>query len=254
MSSLTQRFFSLFNDLENGASSPDAIASMLFSAPATPESNGLLSVIYHQGIGVKQDLEKSRKYAEDAYRGGNMIGYFMMGYLSDNDQETAFYYEQCAESGTEWAAPAHQWLGDYYMGYGGDPEKAVAHYEAIGEAEPQAAAALCDYYWHNPQLDADHSKVFHWTSTAARLNPHKFSYLLGCLYAEGKGCKADFQMAHDNFEDAITHGDKRGATALVILYRDRLKQPDLSGKERYICMRKLFFWSAVARDAKKRFK
>ena len=52
---LSDDFHAMLTEHEDDASVHKQIASMVLSAPETPESNGLLALIYHEGIGVVPD-------------------------------------------------------------------------------------------------------------------------------------------------------------------------------------------------------
>ncbi len=277
--SLTDRFIDLFNEyIDGNPERGSEIAQLVFSAPSTAESDGLLALIYHDGIGVGHDIEKSFEYAERAaFDGGDALGYYMLGYMCDNaetpDQaeggprqkydhyDAERFYEICAESNSPWAEDAHLWLGNYFMNMarGGDPDEAVEHYEAIGEENRKAAGALCDYYmglfdaYPEGECPVDiKAKVGYWTRHAVRLNPHDYSFKMGRVYAEGIGCNDNFRLARKYFEDAYDFGFVEGAEAIIALYNDKLDNPNLSDWERSHCEKEIISWEKLANSLRSR--
>lgn len=272
--SLSEKFYKMLDGNQDNPEVGRKIAEMVFSAPETPESDGLLAFIYHDGIGVEIDLDKSFEYAEKAaLEGGDGLGYFLLGYMCDNietpDQEEGGprqkydhydaerFYEQCAATDSPWAEQAHIWLGDYFMDMakGGDPEIALEHYEAVADTNAYAAGIVCDYYWGFcdalPEDKSDeelYKKVYHWTHKAYDLNPEEYAYQLGCVYEDGIGCKPSFAKAKMYFEEAYGYGDKLAADAMVDILGGRLKEEGLTADERRECEEELAKWDKISNE------
>ena len=273
---LSDDFHAMLTGHEDDASVHKQIASMVLAAPETPESNGLLALMYHEGIGVAPDCGRCFALAEKAAsEGGDGLGCFLMGYMCDSgevpDARAAEYgpddaerfYLKCAASDSRWAEHAHLWLGDYYMDPSGDgdPAEAVRHYEAIGRHNAEAAGRLSDYYWEQLTVDAIipeefrtpdlKNKVFEWTHEAVRLNPHDYSYRMGWCYADGIGCDAQggFRLARKYWEDAYEFGDWRAAEAIATLYEERLAalaDRPADDWDRRRCEREIESWRRLA--------
>lgn len=164
--SLSDSFHKMLSGHEEDAAVQEDVAEMVFNAPECAERDGLLSLIYHEGIGVAVNLDKSFEYAKKAaFQGGDGLGYFMLGYMCDNaetpDQagggprqeydhyDAERFYEICSKIESHWKDHAILWLGDYYMDMakGGDPEIAIEYYEKIAGHNTEAAGKLSDYYW-----------------------------------------------------------------------------------------------------------
>jgi len=284
--SLSDDFHRLLNGHEDEPGMHKIIAEMVLKAPVTPESNGLLALMYHEGIGVSVDLDKSCELAEKAaFEGNDGLGYFLLGYMCDNaetpDQkeggprqkydhyDAERFYEKCTEIDSRWAEHAHLWLGDYFMNsaQGGDPDVAIEHYEAIGENNAEAAGRLSDYYWEQQVVDAVipeeyrdkelEEKIFKWTHDAVRLNPHDYSYRMGWCYADGIGCDAGkgFRLARKYWEDAYEFGDWRAADSIATLFEERLENlPDDADHawERQRCEREITSWRKLAAKTRER--
>ena len=148
---------------------------------------------------------------------------------------------------SRWRVPAHKWLGDYYidMAQGGDPEVAVEHYEAIADEDGEAACALCDYFLGMESATPDELRsadmdntLMKWAKKAADYAPEEYVYVLGCLYAEGIGCKLDRRKACQYWKEAFDAGDWRVADAIAILLEERLAtlQSDDDEADRRSCM------------------
>lgn len=271
METLTQRFISIMANNEENREACLKAAEMVLSAPSTPESTGLLAYMYHEGIGVDVNLDRCFELAEEAaFKGGDALGYFLLGYMCDNaetpDQaeggprqkydhyDAERFYEKCAEIDSPWSTPAHLWLGDYYMdmAQGGDPEIGVEHYEAVAEDNDEAAGRLSDYYWNlvMPEYFEDEewcAALFKWTEVAARLNPEEYSYRMGWIYADGFGCEKSFEKAIHFFEEAYNHGDWRGAKAVAQCYEEFiLDSTEPGSKERAGCEQAIKEWNERA--------
>lgn len=283
---LSDKFHGLLNNHEDDPDTHKVIAEMVLSAPVTPESNGLLALMYHEGIGVTVDLDKCCELAEKAaFEGGDGLGYFLLGYMCDNaetpDQcgggprqrydhyDAELFYERCAETDSRWAEPAHLWLGDFFMdsARGGDPDIAVEHYEAIAGNNGEAAGRLSDYYWDQLTVDAVipeeyrdkelEEKIFKWTHVAVRFNPHDYSYRMGWCYADGIGCDAckGFRLARKYWEDAYEFGDWRAADSIAVLYEERMETLTDSPEDkmrRQHCEREAASWRKLAGKTRER--
>lgn len=197
--SLSDNFYNMLSGHEEDAAFQKDAAEMVLNATESAERDGLLSLMYHEGIGVPVNLDRSFEYAEKAaFHGRDGLGYFMLGHMCDNaetpDQaeggsrqkydhyDAERFYEICSDIESRWKDLAILWLGDYYMDMakGGDPEIAVEYYEKIASHNAEAAGKLSDYYWDlvMPEYIEDEewtSQLFKWTSVAAHLNPEKYS-------------------------------------------------------------------------------
>ena len=109
MKSLSEQFQSLFEE------QPDKAAAIVLAAPESEERDGLLLMMYSEGIGVGKDDTRALSIAEKLY----VIP-------------------------TKWGEYAHLWLGDYYMdsARGDDTDKAIDHYLEIGDINGEAACRL----------------------------------------------------------------------------------------------------------------
>lgn len=205
MGKLSDKFHEKLAGNEEDPKVQKKVADMVMRAPESAEKSGLLSLMYHEGIGVEVDMDKSFEYAESAaFGGGDGLGYFMLGYMCDNietpDQaeggprqkydhyDAERFYELCAERESRWAKHAHLWLGDYFMDFakGGDPEVGLEHYLAISEESQEAVEAICDYYEgmrdameargeRDEEVERELQK---WARKAAEQNPEEYGRLL----------------------------------------------------------------------------
>lgn len=276
METIFDRFICLYGEAESNPNAFNEMAELVLSAPVTPETTGLLAFMYHEGVGVEQDLDKAFRMAELAVKEGNdPTGLFLLGFMCDNEEIPADsgyipddclrFYEACAGVESRWRNEAILWLGDYFMGQGDDPEVAVSYYESIGENDAEAAGNLSDYYWkqHLPGLPDDlrdlelEEKVFFWTSQAVRLNPHDYSYRMGCVYYEGIGCDAEkgFRLARKYWEDAYDYDDTRAADSIVFMFEERVASlPDDKAHkdERSNCLKQIESWRKLAERQRER--
>ncbi len=236
---LSDKFHNLLYDCENNGRDFDDIVKLVNSADESAEKQGLQALMYHDGIGVDIDLDKCFDLAEKAaFEGNDGLGYYLLGYMCENAEtpDQAFggprqkydhydaerFYEICAEIDSRWREPARIWLGDYYMdsAKGGDPDVGVEYYESIAEVNAEAAGKLSDYYWELSMIDNYEEsewteQLFKWTVKAAELNPEEYSYRMGCMYADGLGCKKNPETAMHYFSKAYSFGDWRGAKAIA---------------------------------------
>lgn len=278
---LSEKFVEILLDGDDSPEAEKEATTLVESAPDSYERDGLLAMMYHDGIGVGTDLDRSFELAEkSAFKGHQGAGYFLLGYMCDHietpdqteggprqkyDQYDAErFYEQCSKIDSPWNEAAHLWLGDYYMDMarGGDPEVAIEHYEAIGHDNATAAGRLSDYYWdqfdvYNQPAEAERDsgvekKVYEWTREACRLNPHDYSFRMGCCYADGIDCDAEkgFRLARKYWEDAYGFGDPRAAAAIASLYEYRLEllreAPDADPDRIRNCEKEIASWKKLA--------
>jgi len=246
--SLTDKFHETLAGFEEDPKVRGEVADMVLNAPDSSERDGLLAMLYHEGIGVPRNLDKAFELAEKAaFEGSDGLAYFLLGYMCDNaetpDQaeggprqkydhyDAERFYEICSGIESRWRESAVIWLGDYYMNMaqGGDPEIGVEYYESIADDNAEAAGKLSDYYWNliMPEYLEDEEwrrKAYEWTSVACRLNPEDYSYRMGWIYADGIGCERNFDKAKEYFGKAYGYGDWRGAEAIAKLYEERLEE------------------------------
>lgn len=264
--------------LENSNDNPEAlrqIYKMVNEAPESPERDGLLAMIYHDGIGVTPDLDKCFEYAEKAaLEGDNPLGYYILGYMCDNietpDQkdggprqkydhyDAERFYEICAKKESKWKIPACNWLGDYFINFakGGDPEIGIEYLEKIADEDAEAAGKLSDYYWDLVMPDYTHDTdwtipLFKWTKVAASLDPEEYIYRLGWLYADGIGCNKSFWLALKYFSEAFFHDDWRGASSIAHMLQTFLEGHDgFSQEEKAQCLDMIASWRNKAEQMK----
>ena len=284
MGTLSDKFHETLCGHEDDPKVQKRVAQLILSAPVTPESNGLMALMYHEGIGVPVNLDKSCELAEKAaFDGNDGLGYFLLGYMCDNAETLTYskdglsskydyndaigFYTKCSEIKSRWQSHAHLWLGDYFMDStrGDDPDTAVRHYETIADNNSEAAAKLSDYYWElrtfnavvpdefkDDNLDA---KIYKWTLKAVTSNPHDYSYRMGWIHADGIGCNPSFRLARKYWEDAYEFGDWRAADGIASLFEEKLESlPDTKGNEseRNYCIKSISSWRALAVKTRER--
>lgn len=271
---LSDKFQNLHKQFENNPKIGKKIINLIENAPACSERDGLMSLMYHEGIGYPIDLEKSFTLAEKSSDGGDPLGYFILGFMCDNietpDQaeggprqkydhyDAERFYAKCAEIESRWRPYAILWLGDYYFdsAQGGDPEIAVDYLESIADNNAEAAGKLSDYYWNliMPEYFEDEewrSQLFKWTTVAAKLNPEGYSYRLGWIYADGIGCEKSYEKAFDFFQEAYLYGDKKGADAIAKIYEEYLAEDsEITDEEKLEYQKELEYWKNIANTTK----
>lgn len=268
MATLSDKFHALLKEAEVNPELHKEAAKIVLDAPDSPEKEGLLGLMYHEGIGIPVDFDRCFEHAEKAVdTGGDPLGYFLLGYMCDNietpDQadggprqkydhyDAERFYEKCAEQESRWKEYACLWLGDYFLDFaqGGDPDVGVEYYEQVAEFNADAAAALSDYYWDlimplYLEDDEWRAQLFKWTKVAAELDPEEYSYRMGWIYADGLGCEKDDDMAIEYFKTAYGYDDWRGAKAIAKIYEERMEEnPDLSDRDRKNYEKTIKFWT-----------
>lgn len=280
---LSEEFYRMLEDRENNPDVEKKCAELVFSAPADAESNGLLALMYHDGIGVERNLDKAFEHAEAAAEYNEGVALYLLGFMCENGEtpdqldggprqkydhyDAEHFMERCATTESSWAIDANLWLGRYFMDMarGGDPEYAVECLERIGARDAEAAGILCDYYWEQWEYASADSeeerkvlagKVRKWTAEAVRQNPHDYSFRMGCCYADGIGIKpgSGFRLARKYWEDAYAFGDWRGAQAIADLYEERLESlgADAPESEKENCRKHIASWLKLARRQQER--
>lgn len=269
---LSNKFQELHKQFENNPKIGKKIINLIETAPESSERDGLMSLMYHEGIGYSIDLEKSFTLAEKAAEGCDPLGYFMLGFMCDNietpDQaeggprqkydhyDAERFYAKCAEIESRWRPYAILWLGDYYLdsAQGGDPDIAVEYLESIADNNAEAAGKLSDYYWNliMPEYFEDEewrSQLFKWTTVAVKRNPEGYSYRLGWIYADGLGCEKSYEKAFDFFLEAYLYGDEKGADAIAKIYEEYLEDnPELDASEKKQINDEIVRWKNISEN------
>ncbi|MDE7349757.1 MAG: hypothetical protein K2N25_01715 [Muribaculaceae bacterium] len=248
--SLTDTFLRLLDLNDSNPAISGKIFEIISGAPDSAERDGLMALLFYEGIGVPADLDRSFEYAEKAaFEGGDPLGYYVLGHMCDKaetpDQaeggprqkydhyDAERFYEKCAEKESHWKKYACNWLGDYFlnMARGGDPEVGIEYLEQIAEKDVEAAGRLSDYFWDLVMPDYTDDKeradaLFRWTQKAVELDEddEEYLYRLGWLYADGIGCEKSFWMALKYFGLAYFAGDWRGAESIANVLEERLDE------------------------------
>ncbi|MDE5813462.1 MAG: hypothetical protein K2H72_04175, partial [Muribaculaceae bacterium] len=119
MQSLTDTVLRLLDSAEGNPGIAEKIFETVSNAPESSERDGLMALIYHDGIGTPVDLEKSFGYAVKAIEeGGDACACYVLGYMCDKaetpDQaeggprqeydhyDAERFYELCAKQDTPW--------------------------------------------------------------------------------------------------------------------------------------------------------
>ena len=276
MQSLTDTVLRLLDSAEGNPGTAEKIFETVRNAPASSERDGLMALIYHDGIGTPVDLEKSFGYAVKAIEEGcDACACYVLGYMCDKaetpDQaeggprqeydhyDAERFYELCAKQDTPWKKYACNWLGDYFlnMARGGDPEVGIEYLEQIADEDEDAAERLADYYWElvMPDYTDDTERadaLFRWTKRAAGWGDEDFLYRLGWLYADGVGCGKSLLLALKYFGEAYMAGDWRGAESIANLLDEKLAtdSEDLTAEEKAEFKEDIAKWRHRAKSMK----
>lgn len=267
METLRDKVYRLYVDSPEEKEKWQEIYQEVSALPSSAERSGVLAFLYHEGLGVEKDLEKSFALVEEALdKGGDDLAYYILGFMCDQaetpDQKTGGdrqkydhydaerFYQLSSEGDSCWSEEAHLWLGEYFLdsARGGDPEEGLDQYKAIAEKNAEAAARLSDYYWDLVMpdgLDDEEwcAELFKWTVIAARLDPGEYEYRLGWLLLDGIGCDADEEEAMKCLHTAYEHGDWRGAKTIADLLSNKLENiPDNNLEEKKSIEKDIALW------------
>lgn len=286
--SLTSDFLELLQQQQENPASAGKAAELVISAPESGESNGLMALIYHDGIGIARNLEKSLQLAEKAaFEAHDALGYYILALMCDRKElpdeadgspnrkydlfDAVCMFRKCIDAGGPWTEKARLHLGDFFMDMdrGGYPEEGLEHYAAIANTNAEAAGKLSDYYWNiiaegdevNNELRSKEIDrlVFRWTSAAVRLNPHDYSYRMGLCYALGIDCdpQAGARLARKYWEDAYDFGAWWAADSIAELFKrdlDELSDTPENADRRNNLMKQIASWRKLARREQERRK
>lgn len=265
---LTNQVLGMLDGNEDEQNIRKEIYEIVEQSPESPERDGLLAFIYHDGIGVEKNLDRCFEYAEKAaFDGGDGLGYYILGNMCENaetpDQEyggprqkydhydAERFYEICARIDSVWKESAILWLGEYYMdsARGGDFEIGIEYLESIAATNAEAAGLLSDWYWDivMPDLIEDDDtliRLYKWTRVAAQLDPGLYACRLGCLYADGIGCSKDDDRAMELFEEAYQSGDWGGARSIANMLELSLEKASDSDQSKL--RDKIAYWNDIA--------
>lgn len=188
-----------------------------------------LGLMYKEGIGVDQDLEKAITYLESAADNGNIDALLKAalahdsGGWADLDYEKACsYYAKLAEVGHAGATTCLAYNYEHGLGVPKDFGKAAELYEkAIQLGDPRAMTNLALLYQNEEAIGKDEKRAVELLAEAAKQGYPQAEVLLGFAYYEGKGVSTDLGEALKLWETAAEQGDSTAQNLLGTAYADK---------------------------------
>ena len=192
-----------------------------------------LALMYKEGLGVGQDLEKAISYLEKAADNGNIDALLKAALAHDDggwanlDYEKAcHYYAQLAE--TDNAVAITNLAFNYERGAGvpKDIAKAVELYEKGSQlGDVRAMTNLASLYQNDEDVGKNETRAIELLAKAANQGYPRAEILLGFAYYEGKGVPANLEEALRLWEAAAEQGDVTAHDLVGKAYTDKAFKP-----------------------------
>ncbi|MET1411520.1 tetratricopeptide repeat protein [Roseibium sp. HPY-6] len=196
-------------------------------AEGSARAKAYLGWLYQEGLGVGQDLEKSRALYEDAVAEGQPFALTELGfslvYGSEGRTPNVYRGRRLLEKAAadEYLA-ALLVLADMYdngTGVARDSNEAFHLYQRAADlGDPDALASIGDYYMDGDQVDRDFAKARELYSRSLDAGNKEALLDLGYLYTETDWEEHDFKIAMEYFRKADEAGVENAATFLGIAH------------------------------------
>ena len=185
-----------------------------------------LGVLYSQGSGVDQDLERALALFTVAAENDIALSQYNLAYLLINGLGTApdpvggaRWMQRSAAQGYD---RAQYELGNLYLNGTGvekDAGVAMTWFERAAHAGvPEAAYNLGYVYLNGIGIEADPAAAAPWLTQAAEHGRVDAAALLGVMYHDGTGVEQDFDAAARWCDLSARAGNPAGQSCMAILY------------------------------------
>lgn len=185
-----------------------------------------LGLIYHQGLGVKQNYKLAKKYWEEAYIKEKDYAAYNLGVIYFEGKEDVKqdyklakkYWEEAYSNGNK--ESSYQLGLMYFEGAGVDKNYKLAkkYWEEVSDQIPMAQNDIGVLYLYGYGVEKDYKKAYELFIDAAEKGNTESLHNLGVIYFEGYGIKKDYKMAFDFFNAASKNGYAQSLHNLGIMY------------------------------------
>lgn len=219
----------LYGQISNARSREDYAEAirLCMSIPDDPVAQYYLGVMYENGQGVEQDIQKALDwYKKGASQGDSDCQYevgrlFQYGIGVDQDySEAAKYYTQAANKGDKYAQTA---LGFMYVnGQGVDKDfaKAVTYLSMAAEnGMSDAQNCLGWMYEYGNGVEINYTKALDLYLMAAQSGHVNAQFNLGMFHYFGKGTPVNYAQAMDWWMKAAQQGNSAAQSNIAHLYK-----------------------------------
>ena len=187
-------------------------------------TNGI-GVLYHQGLGVKQNYAEARSWYQRAADGGYASGFYNLGLLHQdglgvekNTATAAEWFRQAAELGH--AAAQNNYGVLLQQGISGkqDPTAALEWFrKAANQGYLNAQTNLGAAYYSGNGIERDYTQAMSWFRKAADSGYPRALEMVGRMTFLGQGAKADAKEAYKWFWLAQSLGYEPAKTGMDLV-------------------------------------
>lgn len=181
-----------------------------------------LGLLYYNGQGVEQDVEKAQELFDAAIEQGDKGGYLgNAGIAYDKGDYTAAFenYNKVLEGAEQiFLASAIRGIGDLY-GYGQGVEQDTSQaLEWHHKAADLGSVSAMTIIGHNYRNSEAYTEALEWYEKAANLGSASAMYSIGDMYTDGLGVEQDYTQASEWYEKAAELGHTYAMNNIGYMY------------------------------------
>lgn len=185
-----------------------------------------LGLMYHQGIGIEQNLEDAMQLYALSAQQGIAAAQFNLGLMYDRGEgvaqdyrEAYYWYMQAAEQGSPDGQYAVGTMNFYGQGMRVNYEEALRWYqESARQGHRDSQYNLGVMHMSGLGTEANLTVALTWFSMAADNGSVDAQYNSALMYATGQGTERDIAKARDYFTLAAEQGLRDAQTQLGMIY------------------------------------
>ena len=187
---------------------------MLAAKAGNADAQGMIGVMYNDGLGTAQDYTKAYEWYTKAANQGDKYAQVDLGILYENgngvNQDYMKAYEWFQKAANQEFRHAQFRLGRlYYFGNGVNQDyiKAFEWFlKAANQDEKKSCLFLGSIFNNGYGVNQDYMKAFEWYSKAAEVGNAEAQNSIGDLYYYGNGVNQDYLKAFEWYKKAAENG------------------------------------------------
>lgn len=165
----------------------------------------------------EENIELAKHWYENAIQVGDTVGLVRMGHICRDEEDyknAEKYYKEAADKGDDYGM---YYLGIFYEYYEYDEKKGVKWYKKAAEKDNDDAMVKMGRYCKKQEK---YQEAMSWLKKAADKENAEAYNLIGIMYTNGEGVKADPRMAFEWFEKSAEGGYDWGIYNLAQCYEN----------------------------------
>lgn len=188
-----------------------------------PEDLNTLALLYFNGVGVKQNINKGVEILQEAAEKGSAaamdnIGNYYNSNWGGNDLDAAMqWWQKAAEKGF---GPSQATLGRLFKERGDYAQARKWVDKGVAQGNADAEYLMGTFYTHGYGVDVDFDEAIKWYMKAAEKGHARAQSDVAVCYANGEGVKKDEKQMVYWYKKAAEQGDPAGLRGLYLCYKD----------------------------------